>query len=1161
MRCPICNYENPADAKFCANCGNRLPERRSGGSERRVVTVLFCDVKGSTSLAEKLDPEEWTEIIQGAFAVLTPPIQKYGGTVARLLGDAVLAFFGAPAAHEDDPERAVRAGLEMLRATAGYRDRLVRERGAAYADFQIRVGINTGLAVVGDVGSGQAIEYTGMGDAVNVAARLQSLAAPGTMLVSDHTLKLVPPAAFETEAAGEVEARGRDGKVAIFVVKGTHVSGVRARRAGRPLVGRGVELAALGGALAEVRRGGGRIVSIIGDAGMGKTRLIDELLAEWESEPVEGQRWSEARGQSYEQTRSYGMIRQHVLALAGATDADPPDAVRAKVGELLPAELRAGAHTAQALDALLAVTPDGAGSALEGKELQSQMHRVLRELARALAAGQAVFVFDDLQWSDPASAELLMEVFELVDEAPVLFVCAFRPDRQAVSWRVKQKLETDYPHRYTELELKPLSNAESAELLAEVLPGGAIPQRLRERLLDKAEGNPLFIEEIARTLIDDGTIVREGEGWRVTRPDAEIALPGSLQSVLAARIDRLESDARDTLQAASVIGRTFLFRILVAIREASDKLDRQLRELQRLELVREESREPERSYAFRHALTQEAAYGSILQRRRRELHLRVAEVCEELFPERTDDQAAMLGHHFAEANDPRAVTYLKAAGDRALRLHALEDAVAHYRRALALARPDEDAATLTHLHLRYGRALELRGEYAEALQLYRDLERISKDRKDQAMEGEALAAQMVIHVNPTPFLDAERANELLVRAIELARARGDKALLAKLLWNKAQAEFWQGLSDIGEPAALESAQIAREIGDKDQLGFSLNTLGQIYREKPDLDAAERVLRESIALFVETGNRPMEADSRSTLGFIHLYREEWAAAIATGEDAYRISDELDNNWGRSYALFTPALVRVELGDWGRAIDDYERCVAYAKKAGFYAAQIAVGSDFGLLYAMAGDPDRGIAVLEEVISVAVERFAAWHGWPQAQLARALTIKGDLDRAAELLAETIPKAQRGRGRGDLYMAVNLSLAQVELALAQGKNADAARIAIEDRQVATDRALYPFEKYFDALAGEALRRAGDLGGARAKLESALEASRRTGSRRIVFEVLASLADVADAERRTDDAARLRSEAAAEVDRIAISLREKGLEQRFRDRVAGNLARTSSAG
>jgi class 3 adenylate cyclase/tetratricopeptide (TPR) repeat protein len=1149
VRCPVCNSENPDAAKFCSNCGNRLPERKTTGtSERKVVTVLFCDVKGSTAFAEKIDPEEWTEVIDGAFRALTPPIQRYGGTVARLLGDAVLAFFGAPVAHEDDPERAIRAGLEMLQATAGYRDRLVRERGAAFSGFEIRVGINTGLAVIGDVGTGQSVEYTGMGDAVNVAARLQSLAAPGTMLVSEHTLKWVPPV-FEWEPVGDLDLKGREGKLAAFRVTGFSASTSRSRPRGlvTPLVGRAAELAALRDAVGELDRGSGRIVSIVGDAGLGKTRLIDELRKACETDDPGGRRWSEARGQSYEQTRSYGLFRQHLLSLAGAGEADPPEVIRARVAALLPEEKRSDERSLRTLEVFLAVESGAAAPGPEGQELRTEVHRLMHDLLYAVGGGQCVVVFDDLQWSDPASAELLMELFEIADEAPVLFICAFRPDRQAPSWRIKQKLETDFPHRYAEIVLPPLSMEESAALLASVLPGDGLPPRLRARILDKAEGNPFFLEEIVRALIDDGTIARDATTWKITRDDAEIRLPESLQAVLAARIDKLEADSRGTLQAAAVIGRTFLYRILAAICEASDKLDRQLLSLQRLELVRESAREPEREYAFRHALTQEAAYGSILQRKRRELHLRVGEALAALFVDRAEEFADRIGHHFAEAGDPRAVGYLKTAADRSLRLYALEDAIAHYRRALALVRSDaEDARVVTGIHLRYGRALELRGDFAEALALYQELERVGRERADPAMEGEALSAQIVIHTNPTAFLDPARAAELADRTIELARTRGDRPLLAKLLWNKAQAGFWQGAEDVGLAAARESASIAREIGDKEQLGFTLNTIGQIQRENAQLDEADAALRESIELFRGVGNRPMEADSLSTLGFIHLYRADFAAALDVGARAYRISDEIGNDWGRSYALFTPSYVHYEVGDWGKAMASYEESIRWAEKAGFYAGQAATGSDLGLLYALAGDTERSVAHLERIVALAATKFGDWRAWPVAQLARALVVCGDLERAAVLLGEA---KLADRTRGNLYMSVNIALGRAELALARGLHAETVTIARRERHLATDRGIRPFEKDFDLAEGLGLLGGGELAGARAALQRGVDASRSSGSRRLLWRLLWGLADVLEREGRPADAAPLRREAREVAEHIAVSLRERGLEERFRAR------------
>jgi class 3 adenylate cyclase/tetratricopeptide (TPR) repeat protein len=1150
MRCPACSFENPEGMKFCGNCGGRMPERAIGAApERRIVTALFADVKGSTTFAERLDPEEWHEIVDGAFRALRPPIDRFGGTIVRELGDGILAFFGAPVSHEDDPERAVRAGIELLHATAGYRAQLVRERGDEFSGFDIRIGINTGVAVIGFVGD-RGVEYTGQGDAVNVAARLQSVAAPGTLVVSEHTLKLVPPV-FEWEPLGELDLKGREGKMSAFAVRGLSAtaSRVRPRDLLTPLVGRARELAALREGIAEVRRGSGWIVSLVADAGLGKTRLIDEVRKEWEAEPVAGQRWTEARGQSYEVDRSYGLVRQHLLGLAGVTDADPPETIREGVIGLLPPERRTDEKALRTLEVFLDVAPAGdAPGAPEGQQLREEVHGLMRDIARSVAERQAVIVFDDLQWSDAASADLLTEIFGLVDETPVLFILAFRPDRQAPSWRIKQKLETDLPHRYSEITLPPLTSAEGRELLDQILPGDDLPGSLRVRVIDKAEGNPFFLEEIVRSLIDDGAVTRGTDGrWQAARGDADIRLPESLQSVLAARIDRLQQGQRETLQAAAVIGRTFFYRILVAIREASDKLDQQLRDLQRLQIVREEAREPEREYAFRHALTQEAAYGSILQRKRRDLHARVAEALEALFPERVEEEefAALVARHYAEAQDPRALRYLKMAGDRAQRLFDLEAADTHYRRALTLVRRDrDDPALLGDLFVHYGRVFELRGDYARAMELYRDLEKLGNERADAAIIGTALSAQLVLFTNPTPFLDAVKAAEILDRQIVLARERGDRTLLAKLLWNKAQAAFWRGDAEASVNAALESEAIARETGDKEQLGFTLNQLGQAYVHGGRVRAGEGPLREAVALFHEVGNKPMEADSWSTLSFLHFYSGELDEAEKSGGRAFEIADSVNNDWGRAYGLFTPSFVHNERGDWDRAIDAYEDAIRFAERGGFQAGRTAAGSDLGLLYATIGAHDRAKTVHEMAIVNARDNFPIWKDWPVAQAARAALLRGDLDAARGYLgdlAEVPPVV------GDVYMGTVTALARSEYALATGDTSAAIEAARAGRRYADTRNLVPFQDDFDLAEGEASFRAGDLTGAIASLTRAVASSHRRRTRRLLWRCLGLLAAIYETQGRGDEARAAREEAAAVVDHIAASLRERGLDGTFR--------------
>jgi len=473
--------ENPETAKFCSACGVPLQTARAVEGERRVVTILFCDVKGSTTLAESMDPEDWGDIMAGAFRALTGPIERYEGTVARVMGDAVLAYFGAPRAHEDDPERAVLAALEMRRDVGEYSARLRAERGIS--ELPVRIGINSGLAVLGDA-SGTGIEYTAMGDAVNVAARLQTAAEPGAILIGEATRKQVEPF-FELRPLGALEVKGRSAPVAAFEVMSRRAAAMRTRV---PFVGRERELGALREALTDVRAGRGRILAIAGDAGIGKSRLIDELRAQWSASG--GGPWAEARGQSYGAAQPYHLIRQQILSACGAVEDESADAIRAKVARgLADAELEEGA--VEVMLAVLGLVPD---PAMSGEELRDAIARITEGLVRRRYREPGVNVFDDLHWSDPASIDLLARLLPLADELPVLFVVAYRPDRESSGWRLRQRAETELPHLWSEQLLGPLSEEESVTLLDELLPGDLLSSGRRTQLLDKAEGNPLFIE-------------------------------------------------------------------------------------------------------------------------------------------------------------------------------------------------------------------------------------------------------------------------------------------------------------------------------------------------------------------------------------------------------------------------------------------------------------------------------------------------------------------------------------------------------------------------------------------------------------------------------------------------------------------------------------------
>jgi len=668
--------------------------------ERRVVTVLFVDVVNSTGLAEKLDPEDWTEIMNGAFERLTAPIHRYEGTVARLMGDGLLAFFGAPAAHEDDPQRAVLAALDIIDAVKAYAETL------SGLDFNVRIGINTGHVVMADVGSASSMEHTAMGDAVNVAARMQQTAAPGSVQLSAETFRLVSPL-FEATPLGEIELKGKTEPVNAYRVTGVKTNPDRLRGLGgisAPLVGRDSEFAQLRAIIDQVREGRGQIVCLIGEAGLGKSRLLSELHDHW-LEHEDPTRWEVMFGVPYDSSRPFGLFQNYARGLFGIQLEDTVEEIHRKVEQTLRSMGGSDEDVALcsvAIQRVVAASVQHQAKEFPAEVVKRDIYEIMYPAWRqSCLAAPVVTIIDDLQWADQASVDLLVHLLGLVEEVPLLILCAFRPERQSPAWQLKLKAETDFPHRYSEIILRPLGTDETDALVSALLRISDLPAELRQLISHKAEGNPYFAEEVVRTLIEQGVIYRTEEGlrWNGAANAADIAIPDSLQALLMARIDRLDDETRSTLQMASVIGRSFYYRILQAISDSALALDKHLRSLERVELLREAGRMPELEYIFKHELARDAAYATILNRRRRAFHLRVAEAIETLFGDRLEEHAHRLAQHFEQAGeDARAMKYYEMAGEVAAAIHAATEGVAHYSRALDAARRagagDDDIARI-----------------------------------------------------------------------------------------------------------------------------------------------------------------------------------------------------------------------------------------------------------------------------------------------------------------------------------------------------------------------------------------------------------------------------------------------------------------------------------
>ncbi len=750
MQCPQCGRSNPPGSRFCNGCGapivdtvaavapsrlalplsytprhlaeKILTSRSAIEGERKQVTVLFCDLAKSTELAERLGEDVMHRLLDRFFDVTLGEVHRYEGTVNQFLGDGFMALFGAPLAHEDHARRAVLAALGLERA--------LREQRAAFrlpddVELAVRMGMNTGPVVVGKIGDNLRMDYTAVGDTTNLAARLQQLAEPGAIHLSEATYRLVAPY-VDCKALGERTVKGKSEPVTVYRLAGARArpepSQPPHRAVVSPLVGRDADLDALVAHVEGLAGGSGAVVALVGEAGLGKSRLMAEARRRTAGRDL---LWLEGRGRSLGQTIAFWPFVEILRAAAGIEEDDGDAAswtrLERRVREAAPEE---ATDILPYLATLVGLEVRGDLAArlrhLDGQAVRRQILVASRRFFGRLARERPlVVVFEDLHWIDASSLELLEHLLPLVTSAPMLVVVAARPDVAAPLDRFRESATRTVASHYVERRLAPLGEADGTRLLQNLL-ATALPAGLAHSILGRTGGNPLFLEEVVRALIDMRGVVEIDGRWQVAPDVQQLAIPDTLQGVILARIDRLDDELKMLLKVASVIGRGFLYRVLSAVAAAGEHLDRQLGELQQGDLVRERRRVPELEYVFKHALVQEATYQTILLDRRRRLHREVAECLESLFPDRLEELAGVLAYHYSRAEEwSRAQAYLLEAGDQAGRIAADAEALANYRQALdayARAFGDRwDPIERATLERKIGDALFRRGDHDGAL--------------------------------------------------------------------------------------------------------------------------------------------------------------------------------------------------------------------------------------------------------------------------------------------------------------------------------------------------------------------------------------------------------------------------------------------------------------
>jgi class 3 adenylate cyclase/tetratricopeptide (TPR) repeat protein len=723
MQCPLCQHENPTGQKFCGECGARLaapcpacgapntpgqkfcgecgaplpvqPSQRFASpqaytpkhlaekiltsrsaleGERKQVTVLFVDVSGFTSLSEQLDPEDVHRFMSRGFELMLAEVHRYEGTVNQFLGDGIMALFGAPIAHEDHAQRALHAALGIRKTLDGYREEVQRQNGIS---FQLRQGLNTGLVVVGSIGSDLRMDYTAVGDTTNVAARLQQSADPGRIVVSEATHRLVE-GYFYTRPLGELPLKGKAEQVRAWEVISARMARTRleveAESGLTPYVGRDRELRLLSECFEKVKAGHGRVVFLVGEPGIGKSRLLYEFRGRLGDEAT----WLEGHSIPFGQSIAFHPLIDLLKRTFRIEEDDAEAAIVEKIERsvlLLGEDLR---PTIPYIRFLLSVDPgDPAVTRMDPKQRRQGIFDALRRLLiRAAEVRPQVMVYEDIHWMDKTMEESLLFLADSIPTRPILQFLTYRPG---------------YAHPFgehtyhTRIALDTLSAEASVQMAQSILAAEGLPEELKALIVGKAEGNPFFVEEVVKSLREIGALRREGDRYIVSRRPDDIVVPDKIQDIIMARIDRLAEAPKKTVQLASVIGREFTRRLLDRISEIRERTEDVLRELKATELIYEKSLFPELAYMFKHALTHEVAYNSLLVQRRKELHRIVGLAIEELYADRLVEHYEVLAHHFSKAEQrAKALEYLVKAGDKASAAFANREAVSLYEQALEL---------------------------------------------------------------------------------------------------------------------------------------------------------------------------------------------------------------------------------------------------------------------------------------------------------------------------------------------------------------------------------------------------------------------------------------------------------------------------------------------
>jgi class 3 adenylate cyclase len=790
-----------------------LTSRTALEGDRKHVTVLFADLKGSMELLADRDPEEARKILDPVLAHMMDAVHRYEGTVNQVMGDGIMALFGAPIAHEDHALRACYAALRMQEAVNRYADEARRAYGIT---VQIRVGLNSGEVVVRAIGNDLHMDYTAVGETTHLAARIEQLAHPGTVLIAPATFALVE-GRIAVKPLGPVPVKGRSDPVEVYEVCGIGPARSRlqaaARRGLTPFVGRDGETEVLRRSLERAAAGHGQVVAIVGEAGVGKSRLHWEFTR---SHHADGWLVLRSRSVAYARGTPYLHVIELLETYIGVEERDDPRRVRQRVADKLLTLDRTLEPLVTPLLALFDVpVHDVAWAALDPPQRRQRiLDAVKRLLLRESQVQPLLLVVADLHWIDSESQAVLDALIESLPTARVLLVVDYRPEYQH-AWANRTY--------YTQLRMDPLPAERAEELLTVLLGHDASLEALKRLLIERTEGNPFFLEEMVQTLVETGVLVGDPGAYRITNAPEGWQIPATVQAVLAARIDRLPPEYKRLLQAASVIGKDVPFALLQAISDMpEDNLRRALTELQAAEFLYETSAFPDFEYTFKHALTHEVAYAGVLQDRRRALHARIVATVEALYPDRLAEQVERLAHHAVRGEVwEKAVTYLRQAGAKALAHSAYREAATFFEQALAALYPLPDTRQKLEraidLRLDLRQALFPLNELAAVQRYLEEAEGLARTLDDSRRLGWVSAYMSGHHLHTGSHVKEVRTFAHTVEAI--AERLDDVALKIAARYYVAQASHLSGDSRRAEDVCRRLMPLLRGQPTRERFGL------------------------------------------------------------------------------------------------------------------------------------------------------------------------------------------------------------------------------------------------------------------------------------------------------------------------------------------------------